>query len=164
MGKRSLTALILLLPWLGCAERAAEDSRAARETLDSLQAGVDLDAEGRVTFVNLSHKALTDDQLACVEPLTDLRQLWLYDTNISDDGLQHLSGLTNLEVLVLGKTRITDRGLQELHALTNLKELYLYETEVTPRGVDRLQKVLTSTVIVRGDAAAKSNDRAGARW
>jgi len=164
VGKRSLTALILLLPWLGCAGQTAEDGCAAREALDSLQAGVDLDEEGRVTFVNLSHKAVTDDQLACVEGLTDLRQLWLYDTSISDDGLQHVSGLTNLQVLVLGKTHITDRGLQALHALRNLQELYLYETEVTPRGVERLQKVLTSTVIVRGVSAAKSNDRAGGRW
>jgi hypothetical protein len=133
----------------GCT-RGSEDAQTIGLTeLQKLGAAVDVDDNGQVTFVNLSHQPVTDDELECLEKLTNLRQLWLYDTNITDQGLRHLSGLVNLEVLVLGKTRITDRGLPQLHPLKKLQELYVYETDTSAQAMASLHQVLTKTVIVQ---------------
>jgi len=142
-----LLAFVMLIP--ACTRRARPPAQDALATLRELDAGVDLDESGYVTFVNLSHTAVMDEQLACLAALTDLRQLWLYDTHITDEGVKHLSGLVSLESLVLGRTEVTDEGLNDLYNLKNLKELYLYETAVTTTATSRLQEVLTKTIVVR---------------
>lgn len=146
--KYSRLILVTAALVLGCARGTEDAQQVGLTELSKLEAGVDVDDHGQVTFVNLSHTSVTDGELECVEKLVSLRQLWLYDTSITDQGLMHLSGLVNLEVLVLGKTRITDRGLQHLQALRNLKELYVYETDTSAQAVAGLQQVLTRTVIV----------------
>ncbi len=74
----------------------------------------------RVLFYGGSR--VSDDSLACLKQLPDLRELHLEDTRISDAGLEHLKGLTNLQYLYLGWTKVTDAGVKKLQqALPNCR-------------------------------------------
>ena len=65
---------------------------------------------------------MSDDSLACLKQLPDLRELHLEDTRISDAGLEHLKGLTNLQYLYLGWTKVTHAGVKKLQqALPNCR-------------------------------------------
>ncbi len=132
---------------LGCSNPAAEKQQRRIDTLRELGAGVDFNSQGAVTFINLSHKSVADDQLVCVTGLVELKQLWLYDTRITDRGLQHLRDLPRLEVLVLGKTDISDQGLMQLTRCSSLKEIYLNGTNVSDYAVDHLQAMMPETSI-----------------
>jgi hypothetical protein len=70
--------------------------------------------------------------------VSQLKELWLEDTDITDAGLQQLKGLTQLEKLSLSGTEVTDAGLVNLQGLRKLRELGLGETGVTDSGLDRL--------------------------
>lgn len=118
------------------------------QTLQSLGAGIDVDAQGAVTFINLSRSPATDRDLECLKHFATVEQLWLYDTRTTDAGLKQLRNLTQLKVLVLGKTDITDRGLNELAHLSQLKELYLYPADVSAAAVARLQDAIPETLII----------------
>ena len=61
----------------------------------------------------------------------------------------HLEGLTNLKKLYLWDTQVTDAGLVHLVGLTNLKWLYLYGTQVTDAGLAELRKALPNCDIIR---------------
>jgi hypothetical protein len=141
----------LVLAWgltlLGCGTQAEQWSKQA-QTLQLLGAGVDVDTQGAITFINLSRSPTSDQDLDCLKHFATLEQLWLYDTRITDQGLKQLHDLTQLKVLVLGKTDITDRGLNELAHLSNLKEIYLYPADVSDAAVSRLQDALPQTLII----------------
>ena len=140
----ALSGCLLVLGCGGQTERWQEQIQA----LQSLGAGVDVDAQGAITFVNLSRSPTTDQDLECLKHFPTIEQLWLYDTRTTDAGLKQLRDLTQLKVLVLGKTDITDRGLNELTHLSQLKELYLYPADVSAAAVTRLQDALPDTLII----------------
>lgn len=135
------------LSLFGCGTQAEQWSKQVR-TLQSLGAGVDINTQGAITFINLSRSPTSDQELDCLKHFATVEQLWLYDTRITDQGLKQLHDLTQLEVLVLGKTDITDRGLNELASLSNLKELHLYPADVSDAAVRRLQDALPQTLII----------------
>jgi hypothetical protein len=62
--------------------------------------------------------------------------------NVSDDGLAHLTALTNLRHLWLDDTRITDAGLRHLHGLIRLETVCLFNSNITPAGAAELQAAL----------------------
>jgi hypothetical protein len=72
----------------------------------------------------------------------------LCGTAITDDGLANVAPLTDLKWLHLADTRVTDGGLKYLTGLTNLKQLFLpATTAVTPAGVDELKTRLPGVTI-----------------
>jgi hypothetical protein len=89
----------------------------------------------RVAGVELGSSA-TD--AARLTGLTELRYLFLYNTQITDAGLVHLGGLTELRLLYLGHTQVTDAGLVHLAGLTELRRLHLSNTQVTDAGLIHL--------------------------
>jgi Leucine-rich repeat (LRR) protein len=77
--------------------------------------------------------------LDAVGPLTDLRELNVYQTPFTDAELHRLEGLAELHTVNLSATRVTDAGLQRLRSLPKLRALYLSDTEITDAGLEQLR-------------------------
>ena len=82
---------------------------------------------------------ITDDSLAHLKRLRNVRALDLTGTAITDAGLSHLRGLVNLEDLVLRQTQVGDEGMAALKGLPSLKSLWLSHTMITDVGLTRLE-------------------------
>ena len=61
---------------------------------------------------------------------------------VSDEGLAHLRTLTQLRIISLADTQITDAGLKHLAAVKSLRHIFLYPTKVTDAGVAELKSAL----------------------
>jgi len=85
---------------------------------------------------------LDDVVLEHVKGLTNLKRLWLAETQVTDAGLEHLRGWTQLKRLELDDTQVSDAGLEHLKGLTELGTLILDGTHVTDKGVEELWKAL----------------------
>mgnify|MGYP003994451721 FL=1 len=91
-----------------------------------------LGIERELLDVNLDGTDITDEDLECMNGLTNIRSLHLSNTKITDDGLRHLRGLKSLGSLYLDGTHTTDEGVKNvLEALPNCT----LGTHLTRRGV-----------------------------
>lgn len=81
---------------------------------------------------------VTDDGLARLTNLQNLKFLWLDGTRVSDEGLKHVAKLASLEDLGLQDTAITDAGLAYLRGLPNLRTIALTNPKITDRGLEAL--------------------------
>ena len=94
-----------------------------------------IDSLARVTTLEdlvLDESNVTDDDLAALVTLADLRRLSLVHTAITDKGLSHLSGLPRLKTLVLDSSyRVTDDGLVAVGEIDSLEDVSLLDTPVT---------------------------------
>lgn len=90
---------------------------------------------------------VSDDLLAHVMELTQLRYLNLSGTNVTSVGLEHLKELTGLHFLDLSGTQIDDAGLVHLQGMTELQYLWLDNTDVSDSGVNELKQELDRCVI-----------------
>lgn len=113
----------------------------------------------QIAWLNLANTKITDDGLAQLEELKNLRRLHLEKTAIGDAGLAHLKGLSELRYLNLYGTKVTDAGLANLKGLANLEKLYLWQTAVTDAGAADLQKALPNLQIDRGWTAPKEEPK-----
>lgn len=100
------------------------------EQIQSLQA-----ISEQLVWLNLAHTRVTDAQLADVAKLKRLRVLYLNYTPVSDEGLAQLAGLADLRWLSLVGTRITNRSFATIEKFDNLTDLFLYQTAVAPQAV-----------------------------
>jgi hypothetical protein len=82
---------------------------------------------------------VSDDAMAKLKELVELKTLYLANTKFSEASLVNLEALTHLQELSLGMTEVTDTGLEHLKRLTELKSLYLYQTGVTDSGLASLK-------------------------
>jgi Leucine rich repeat len=174
--KRLVTACALLLAGtlatLGC---SPSDKDAALARIQQAGGTVNYDSQGRVVSVDLSDTQATDEELAAVRVLPDVRTinctnargikgtdldvlaelknletLYLVGTSVDDEGLSRLKDLKSLKTLHLGRTRITDKGMPALDGLANLQTLSLGNTDVTDAGLVQLRNLRNlSTVILR---------------
>ena len=76
---------------------------------------------------------MTDDGLANLGGLTDLRFLSLSGTRVTDAGLAHLRNC-DLFWLSLDRTEVSDGGLHHLEKMSHLRRLNLVGTRVTHNG------------------------------
>jgi hypothetical protein len=108
---------------------------------EELECLKDLD---RVRSLDLHGVLLTDESLACLRHLPDLKELRLgaSQASISDEGLIHLRSLSHVESLELGKTQVTDSGLKSLATLKSLKSLRLESAKITSTGISELARDL----------------------
>jgi hypothetical protein len=113
-----------------------------------------------VSDVGLGGDKASDAVLQQLEGLTQLRELHLYQANVTDAGLRHLEGLTQLQRLNITYTAVGDAGMEHLKGLTTLQILNLSGTKIDDAGLQclegltRLQTLdLTSTNIA--DAGLK---------
>lgn len=93
----------------------------------------------QVTELDFGWNSITDEQLAGIKDLTQLRSLTLPD-DITDKGMPHLAGLVNLTKLVLEDTNITDAGLAHLKNLKQLQELDLSSTKISKASLELLKQ------------------------
>ncbi|WP_428305213.1 hypothetical protein [Lacipirellula sp.] len=121
------------------------------------------DFRGQVNSVNLTEANVTDELLAHLAVLSELRELDLSSTAIDDDGLKKiahlplrelwlqstrvtdasastLSQITNLDFLQLNATGLTDAFLHDLAALPHLQNLGLRGAPVTDHGLEFLSR------------------------
>ncbi|HEU5022364.1 MAG TPA: hypothetical protein VFT60_10745, partial [Bryobacteraceae bacterium] len=75
--------------------------------------------------LDLSFNPFTDEGMAGLAGLKDLRRLLLRDTLVTDEGLKYLKDLTNLEELDLSGTKITNKGIEYLRGLKSMRRLNL---------------------------------------
>jgi hypothetical protein len=144
--KRAVVSLVLVLGAAGASWlllRPTGEQRAVAR-IRGLGGDIRVD-EGRtgrpVVAVDLHTRLVTDDDLACLTSLPELRFLGLTDTAITDDGLRLLRGLANLEELALASPGVTDAGLVHLKDARNLKELSLGCPGVTDAGLGHLERL-----------------------
>ncbi len=94
-----------------------------------------------VNSVHLSK--LSDGDMARLEGLYEINDLYIYDSSVSDNGLKHLADLKELERLSLVVTQITDAGLVHLQGLP-LSELCLNRNQrITGRALGHLAPIRT---------------------
>jgi Leucine-rich repeat (LRR) protein len=81
---------------------------------------------------------LTDEDLAGIEGLPNLKALALSGNAITDLGFPLIAELTQLRRLKLSRTYVTDRGLSVLKPLSHLAEMDLFDTEISDDGLKEL--------------------------
>jgi Leucine-rich repeat (LRR) protein len=87
---------------------------------------------GDTVVLQMANPDVTDDILALVAELKQLRELDLSGTQVTDAGLALLADLPRLERLRLANTPVTDAGFQaHLAPHPGLRELDLRDTQVT---------------------------------
>jgi hypothetical protein len=134
--------LLLAAGPAGCKSKQEAAQARALDTVSQLGGEVEVDRNrpGRpVIKVLLGNTRTTDDDLAALQPLDALEELYLSRTDVTDDGLPHLAGLTNLRILTLASTRVSDRGLVNLEGLKALRWLDLEGALVTDAGLVHLE-------------------------
>ncbi|HZL57686.1 MAG TPA: hypothetical protein VFC21_11415, partial [Bryobacteraceae bacterium] len=101
-------------------------------------AKIDLSPFGKLRDLDLSYNPFTDQGMAGLASLKDLRRLFLRDTLITDDGLKFLKDLTGLEELDLSGTRVTDKGIEYLRGLKSMRRLNLLGAQATDASMEVL--------------------------
>ncbi len=93
--------------------------------------GVNTDADGRVTYLNLQRNQLTGEIPAELGGLANLESLWLNRNQLTGEIPAELGGLANLERLNLRENQLTGEIPAELGGLANLEGLYLSGNRLT---------------------------------
>jgi len=118
----------------------SQDSTAA--WIEGISGTFQKNAAGRIAEVDLSTTWITDDDLARIGGLPDLRKIDLSHTKISDLGLAHLRPLRNVVSLnCFSCAYITDGGVAFLKDWENLEYLNVRGSEVTSRVFEHLAKM-----------------------
>ena len=125
-----------------------------------------------VTMIDATNVALfSDDALAAVIDLPEVRQIGLSGTAITDASASTLATSRQLDTLVLANTALTDSGLVRLSSCQRLQTLDVSQTLVTQSGISTLRKNLPKLNIIAepeklspvSDAAAlRVSDKLGA--
>ena len=95
----------------------------------------------QLRVLRLNQTNVTGSGLRHIQSLRNLEGLTLSDTPLTDEGLVYLKGLSRLEWLRLGDTEITDEGLSHLSSLSSLEALELYNTKITDQGLKYLRNL-----------------------
>ncbi len=114
-----------------------------------------------ITTLNLAgSRGVTDDGLAQVARLPNLRHLDLSGTSITDRGLAVLEELTQLETLGLIQTRVTDAGMAPLEHCDSLRRLNLMWTHVGDGAIRALAGKEQFTHLSTGDGVTDAGMQA----
>jgi hypothetical protein len=128
------TAQLLLALAIAEGTTAAESTDEATALVEQLGGKVRRDdsrPDRPVVAVDLALKPLTDEGLARLTALKDLRELNIRGTKITDSGVAHLAGLDKLEYVNVESTAITDRAVEVFAHLPRLRWLFLNRTRIT---------------------------------
>lgn len=98
------------------------------------------DSEDREVSLYLAGKSVTDDHVALIKSIGNVKWLNLANTSVTNQGLSHLGGV-KLSRLHLEKTGVGDEGLAHLKEQMELEYLNLYGTQVTNEGLKHLARL-----------------------
>ncbi len=112
----------------------------------------------RIRGVALVSEDFTDDELAVLASLGDLKVLRFHSSRITDEGIAKLSTCQELEALEIRWARITDAAMPHIGTLKNLKELRLDNTRVTDAGLKHLRNLLQLSDLMIGNYAPHGAD------
>jgi len=145
------SCLLFLMIFVGCGGPKGNSAEAeAVAAILKLKGKIEFDEQNpdhSVVKVYLHSTEVKDEDLAAIEKLAKLQNLFLGKTSIGDAGLEHLKGAGGLRTLSLNGTQVTDAGLKSLAGLKNLKTLNLQDTQVTEAGLQQLRQALPGVTI-----------------
>ena len=104
---------------------------------------------------------VTDDDLAAIPDVAQIKNLSLGRTGVTDAGLAHLAGCKKLEWLDVSLTAAGDEALKSIAAASGLKQLFLEGTKVTDAGLatlaafKQLEELDLSKLPITDDGLAK---------
>jgi uncharacterized membrane protein len=101
--------------------------------------------------VNLNFTSITDQQLATLTALKNLRLLHLNNTAVSDAGVAPISAIPELKILSLVDTKVTDQVLNKLSEMKNLRKIYVFNTSITRQGIEAFVRQNKQVVIDTGN-------------
>jgi hypothetical protein len=107
----------------------------ARLTDEGLAGLVDLK---ELRWLSLTQTHITGEGLRHLAGLPVFRAVELHHTPLRDDGLRHLRQIPKLDLLLADNTRITDAGLAHLKGMESLAEISIRGTVVTDAGLKHL--------------------------
>jgi len=106
-----------------------------------------------LVFLGLGNTNVTDNGLASVGTLKQLRDLNLSNTKVTAQGLGQLSSCRNLQSLDLHQTKLGNGNLDGLKDLNNLDVLVLGETGVGDAGMSSLKNLkMLRTLFLNGSS------------
>jgi uncharacterized protein (TIGR02996 family) len=110
----------------------------------------------KLKSLELSHAKLkSEDSLAALSGMADLRTLDLHGGDISNNALQHIAGLRKLESLNLSVSKGTGAGFKHLSGLDSLKYLFLSGDGVTDVAMEQLGSLKQlETIMAQGSAVS----------
>ncbi len=107
----------------------------------------------------LSSEGMTDEGLALLSGLTQLKELGLGGSNaITDEGLSALRDLKQLERLSVTSKKLTGSGLRHLSGLTQLKFIGLLHSGFEPQNIHYLTQFPALEQINVGGTPVERND------
>ena len=96
----------------------------------------DLSPFAQLHDLDLSYNPFTDQGMAGLANLKELRRLMLRDTLVTDEGLKYLADLDHLEEIDLSGTRVTDKVIEYLRKLKSMRRLNLLGAQATDAAMD----------------------------
>jgi Leucine Rich repeat len=95
---------------------------------------------GELRYLGLYHSAITDSGLSQLAPLQQLRQLDLTGTKIGDEGIAALASLPALEILCLPGKNLSDRSIDSFAKMRQLRQLVIGMTAISDSAISELSK------------------------
>lgn len=120
--------------------------RMARQTAEPpgpkwLRALLGEDFFAALVWMEINDPRVSDETIALVSTLPDLKELHIRSDQLSDRGLGHLAGLKTLKYLNLVGRQITDNGLEQIAKFKQLKGLDLNAEKVSDDGLAQIAKL-----------------------
>jgi Leucine Rich repeat len=95
-----------------------------------------------IRTLQIGGQQATNRGMAYVDSMTGLEELIIFPANqISDEGVAHLTGLRNLRVLFITNSQVTDAGLRHLSRLRSVEHLTLEGMGFSDRGLAYLSEM-----------------------
>src|SRR5262249_43368054 len=111
---------------------------ARRLTEEAWTVVVGLSQVERLVLAGGRNGQATDEDVARLAAMPQLKEIDLGEAKVTDAGLAHLKGLTRLEVFRVYEAPISDAGLEHLSGLRRMKVLSLPYTPITLAGLRHL--------------------------
>ena len=84
-----------------------------------------------IVWLRMSDAVLNDSLMQYIQQMPNLTKLYLDNTQITDQGLAKLTNLKQLKYLNVVETKLTIAGLKQLKALPKLEQLFIYQTQTS---------------------------------
>lgn len=98
-------------------------------------------SELRIRGRRESPSLITDDGVALVSGLKNLKELELSYSKVTNKGLARMASLTKLESLILDGCKVGDEGLRNLMGLKKLRWLTVHESNVGDAGLEYVKEL-----------------------